>query len=281
MMKIWPLLCIMMSVPTVGFATMQERYLYSHGLVADQAQAKAYAPLACSRITSFNYPDACTGPRNLDRSLVTLGQENDISALRDASSALMGDEPYVLIGMSRGASTALTMMALHNQPCVKAMILESPFDGAYSIVESLMKNRWYIGRVPYMMRVARRLLSVAFPNYDLEGIHPLDYVHRIRADLPMLIVCSLEDTTVSAASSMRLYLELRTTGHDHVYLLILESGQHSKLLQGNEGKRYKDTVHAFYQKYQCAYDPAAAQRGAEFLQQCQPTMKDLAPYVTI
>lgn len=249
------------------------RYLYSHGILDTQKQAQAYIPLSRPEIIQFNYPDACETVRQLDRSKVNFGQKEDVDALLTVCQGITDD--LVIIGMSRGASTALNLMALHDQPQVQALVLESPFGTVQAIVESLLKRKAYIGYIPGMTLLATKLTATAFPGYDPLGAQPLNTVHLIRKDLPILIVCSREDTTVPAHSSMQLYAKLRTSGHKHAYLLVLDSGRHSKLLHGNDGKIYHDVVHAFYKKYNLPHDEASAVRGEKRFQTCQPSPKTL------
>lgn len=252
----------------------QMGYLYSHGILATQKQALKYIPFSSPEIRTFDYPDACESVRDLDRSKVTFGQRADILALQTACKA-QKDDSQIIIGMSRGASAALNLMAICDQPQVQAMVLESPFDTVQAIVESLLKRRFYIGHIPGLTALAKKLLTTAFPCYDAQGLQTIDTVHLIRKDLPILIICSNEDTTVPASSSMRLYTKLRATGHNHVYLLALNSGQHSKLLQENDRHTYLCVVHAFYKKYNLPHDASLATQGKKRLQKCQPTVYEI------
>jgi hypothetical protein len=93
--------------------------------------------------------------------------------------------------------------------------------------------------------------------------------------LPILFVHSHKDKVVPIKSSQRLYLLLKMLGHEHVYLLELNAGLHGKLIIGPEAETYQNVVHAFYKKYNLAYNEHFALKGESFLAQCQPSIVDV------
>ena len=108
--------------------------------------------------------------------------------------------------------------------------------------------------------------GIPFFKYHSTGPHPIDEIKNIRKDLPILIVCSLQDTTVPAENSIKLYDKLIESGHTKAHLLVLSKGKHSKLLQSEQGEIYQNLVHAFYAKYGLPHNQEYAKLGKNMLQ---------------
>jgi len=258
-------LCILGSMIT-QIAYTKTTYIFAHGLGGDNQQARHYKKttngnlyLLQNTVTSFDFPDA--QKRNMGAS--SLAQAPEIACLVDAHNKHTkknGADDVVWLGVSRGASTLATAMAQYNFEMVKALVMESPFACIANNQSSKQKQQ----------RVRSQ-----FPNFDINGVHPIDVMHKIRKDVPILIVCSKHDTLVSPESSIALYKKLIESGHKKSYLLLLERGRHANILWGNEGTVYRNVVHAFYKEHGLQYDATFAQQGAGRLAKSQPSVDEL------
>lgn len=254
-------------------------YLFSHGLADSHKQAFRYKDLTSAQsIETFDYPDVNHGILRVNRLQSSLAQENEIERLALAfdQTVVKNGKKAILIGVSRGASTIINFMGLYNPEQVQAIILESPFDCVDSITMSVChesKLSW----IPGIKRWGSNLMSSIFCKYKPNGIRPIDMAAKIRTDIPILIVISAKDGLVPVWSSINLYNELRSTGHDHVYLIIFEDGRHAKLINQNcQGSFYRQVAHAFYQKHDLPHDVELAKAGTALLQ--KPTSLDLVKY---
>ena len=221
-------------------------------------------------IISFNFPDA-HAKRGFDRTKTSLGQQNEILALSNAyHQAKEKSYGIILVGMSRGASVIINFLGLNKPEQVIAAIVESPFDSVLNALQTqLQKSK--ITWIPDF--IAATSPYVLFGKYNRNGIYPIDAADKIQSDLPMLIVCSLEDTVIPAFNSAQIYLKLQETNHEHAHLLIINKGIHGHLLWHADGDLYLNCVHAFYKKYGLAHNPTLALHGEHILAQCQPSKK--------
>jgi pimeloyl-ACP methyl ester carboxylesterase len=265
-------------------------YLFAHGIADNHKQAYKYAKsttdkkkttlnknyLVDNTVITFDFPDAQGWLAKLFRvnfTQTSLGQDNELKALAqayDKAIALADPEGIVLVGLSRGASALASFIALNNPTKIKAVVLESPFDSFVASINDKITRPW-------VRRFVHALVRRGWPffKHRIDAATPVDLVAKIPLDMPVLVVCSMQDTTVSAASSIRLYKKLRETGHNHAHLLILDHGRHAQLLQAQQGHIYHNVTHAFYKKYSLAHDPVSAERGKAILERCQPDITKL------
>ncbi len=264
-------------------------YFFAHGLANNYKQAYSYTKTAIikrkevvndryilnSPLVTFNFPDAKGLFAKIFRvnfMQTSFAQDNELEATLQAYSTINDPQGAVIMGVSRGAAVAAAFASMVCSTAAKmtvaplrALILESPFDSFLDALNDKIKKAW-------LRTLAASLVKHGMPffKYDSTGKQPIDTVELISPDLPILLVCSLEDTTVMASSTKRLYMRLRSTGHKHVYLLILTIGAHARLLSGPEGHTYHAVVHAFYKRYGLPYEEASAELGLSLLAQCQP-----------
>jgi len=272
-------------------------YLFAHGLADTHKQAYRYAKTAREGgniynneryimdgdIVTFDFPDATEGILRVNRKETSLAQENEIECLAKEYTKILemnhlqNKTDLVLVGLSRGASTIINFMATYNNPSeVKALVLEAPFDTAQSISEHIAQHL-HIKWIPGIKKLGNRLMSFIFSKYRENGIQAINMVNKIRPNMPILIICSTQDTLVPADSSIRLYKALRESGHECTHLLVVNSGKHSKMLWDKEGATYQNVVHAFYKKYSLPHNEVYAQQGATvFGQQCQPSIENIS-----
>lgn len=242
--------------------------LFAHGLFDSSNQALPYDKLTCKKgsnylfecpVVAFDFPDGKKHFPWCDPSQTSLGQENEIACLAEnfALQQEQSDDTIILFGISRGAVTALNYTALHN-PNIKALIVESPYDYLEKVVDEtpFMKYSW----IPHI-----------FKKHDCNGIQPIDCIDAINKHLPILIICSKQDSRISYKRSLAVYEYLIKTGHFHTHILILENGKHAKLLNGADGTAYQHVAHAFLSHYNLPHNPLYALRGQADFAQTQPT----------
>ena len=264
-------------------------YFFAHGLANNYKQAYSYTKTAIikrkevindryilnSPLVTFNFPDAQGLFAKIFRinfTQTSFAQDNELEATLQAYSTINDPQGTVVMGVSRGAAVATVFTSMICSTAAKmtvapirALILESPFDSILDALNDKIKKAW-------LRSLALSLVKHHLPffKYDSNGKQPIDTAALISPDLPILLVCSLEDTTVMASSTKRLYTRLRSAGHKHVYLLILNTGAHAKLLPGPEGQTYHTVVHAFYKRYGLPHEQASAELGLARFAQCQP-----------
>lgn len=257
-------------------------YFFSHGLADNHNQALRYLPSVSSKFdsvinypcTTFDYPDVSYSFLRINRKETSLAQNNEIEKLATAfEQTIPTHQDVVLMGISRGASTILNFMALNNPANVKALVLESPYDCMESVITDKI-NRLGIAWLPAIQCMSLALTRFVFSKYTQNGIRPADIVHKIRHNLPILIICSQQDQLVPVSSSMNLYTILKNSGHEHVYVLKLPEGKHAKLFNSLQyGLQYKQVTHAFYKKYGLPHDEKLAFEGEQAFVECRPNLE--------
>jgi len=83
-------------------------------------------------------------------------------------------------------------------------------------------------------------------------------------NIPILIVCSQEDTRVPAWSSQKLADALKAAGLQ-VHCVTLAHGAHGHLINGPDGQTYRNAVHAFYKKYGLEHNSEWAELGKSLI----------------
>ncbi len=272
-------------------------YLFAHGLADTHKQAHHYTKtvregdttyhndryIMDGHVVTFDFPDATEGKLRVNRKETSLAQDNEIECLTKEFAKTVyemnrnqNDGGIILVGISRGASTIINFMASHNNPPeVLALILEAPFDSAQSITENIVQYL-HINWIPGIKRLGNRLMSFIFSKYRRDGIQPINVVNKIKATMPILIICSTQDNLVPVHSSIRLYKILKESGHENAHLLVVNSGKHAKIFRDIEGITYQNVTHAFYKKYNLPHNEVYAQQGkVYFEQQCQPSIENI------
>lgn len=243
------------------------RYIFSHGAFDNSTKAKKYRKnnvLPKHSVDTFRYPDSIKAQwaqkltkktdYNVRLTKVwagSLAQKKDIKALTQHYET--SDDSAVLFGVSRGASTALAFLGQEKPKNVKAVILESPFDKANSI-------RLFKGKI----KAKPWLLKTVFWHYNASKPDPIDYTDTIDKTIPILLICSKQDTLIPAKSTTNIYEKLLEVGHKNVHLLVTKHGGHANIINGKDGLKYKQIVHAFYKKYNLPYMKRYAQAGKAF-----------------
>ncbi len=203
----------------------------------------------------FYFPDA-KNEGTYNKKEVNLAQEKDMERLHYAYQETVKQLPnhnLVMAGISRGAATTLNYVALY-QPNVKAIVVESPFDTLSSVVKHLL-TRYHVSWVPFSKRIGYKVCASQFPLVNPQGVFPINVVEKIPTDMPIMLIHSKKDRTVPINSSRRLYIKLKETGHENIYLVELQSGNHGKLIFGQDADFYNYAVHAFYKKYDLTHNP--------------------------
>lgn len=243
-------------------------YLFSHGFADTGRQVRKYMREYHTRrgrakknnfylidepVKTFNYPDVLCKPlSNVFKT--SLGQENELDVLESTYSTI-DDKEIVLIGVSRGASVAATYMGCRQAKKIKAVIIISPFAHVYDVFKT---NFFY--------KIFRKI-----SRYTEVGKHPIDWIGKMDLRVPVMFICSKTDRTVPAFSTIRLHKKLVTSGHQHAYLLVLDTGKHAKFMKSEEAEKIQNIVHAFYKRYGLPCQENFAEKGAQFLDACLAT----------
>lgn len=266
--------------------------LFSHGIAASKRQAFKYAQITPTReyndrhiinnqhhiLVSFNYPDAGES-YHINRKETSLAQANEVQALHEAHINIEDEAGIVCLGVSRGASALIVWLGTHPDASkvqnIRALILESPFDSIDSVLRHIIGESLY--KYNTFRSFSHGLVKFIFSKYDKNFITPLEAAINVPPHIPILIVCSAEDTRVPASLSKRLYDELTRAaflknGNSRVHFVKLKTGAHGKLIEGKDSGSYRNAVHAFYKKYDLPHHPEYADLGQILLDESQPIM---------
>ncbi len=281
------LLLVSVFIPNATTPITKVTFLFSHGIAATKRQAYTYAQITPSVsyndrylinnqhhvMACFNFPDAGESYR-INRRETSLAQANEVKALHDAHIDIHPETGVVGIGVSRGASAFITWLGTHPDESkiqnLRGLILESPFDSIDSVLRYIIGEKLY--QHPGIRSFSHGLVKFIFSKYDRTFITPLEAAAKVPLTIPILIVCSEEDTRVPAALSKKLYEELIKTGHDKAHFICLKHGAHGKLIQGPDSTFYRNIVHAFYAKYELPHNAEYAELGKEAFERSQPAV---------
>jgi len=281
-------ICFVICAFVYNFNTYALTYLFSHGLFDSEIQAYRYTKeyktlfgrtannsfyIMDGDVKTFSYPDVIgvfsTLPFLSKIPLIyktSFGQDNELKALRKAYNEIDDDE-IILIGASRGASTASIFMGLDKPERIVGVILISPFDLVKNVFEYHVIT-WFLSKIFCCDKKTVYEWLKMITSFDEDGYHPIDLVSEINEDVPVLFVCTNTDTVVPCESTINLYERLVEAGHEKTHLLVLESGKHAKLLQSKEAETFQNVVHAFYQEYNLPHDKTFAEKGIKDFSVC-------------
>ena len=203
---------------------------------------------------------------NDNRLQANFGQTNDIKTLFKTYTDYCNndiDQRVILTGISRGASTLFNFIGTHNPKNIGAIVAESPFATLDDVIQHTL-NIWHIGWLPNAITTA--LMKIKYPAYDPHGIQPITSISEKNNNIPILIVCSIQDTAIPYTSSMRLAQKLKDTEHENVYLLVLMQGAHGFL---SYQEKFQHVAHAFYARYNLPYNKKLAEQGITILEGCR------------
>jgi len=216
--------------------------------------------------------------------LTHLAQGDDIEQLLKAINSSI-NQTIIGFGVSRGAATWITTLGTQLiDKKVAGLVLESPFSSLknvtpfqiiYFILESIKPIFPSINPEYH----ATLITKTFFANYEMNGVQPLDVIHTIGKDIPILLVHSKEDAIIPINNSRQLYAKLRKSGHTKAFLLELDHGQHARLLKGRDGLLYARVVHAFFKYCNIPHNPVLA--AGINLQEYQPAINSMYPHAQI
>lgn len=251
-------------------------YLFSHGLAATHKQSDLFISsknrngqyIINDPLYTFDYPDVTENFWRINFLKSSLGQRSDVDALRNEYSKAVEIYPqaeFIIIGVSRGASTAINFCAMDQPEKVKALILESPFDSIDSVIKNLNK-KLYLDSWKIFNNLSMKITEFLFKKFKKNGFIPLDFVHLLPNAMPILIIASKEDILIPWSSSYNLYEKLKNSGHNNAFFVLLNHGKHGFLFIGADATHYEAAVHAFYKKYGFIHDEDKAIKGMTLLE---------------
>ena len=211
--------------------------------------------------------------------LTHLAQRNDIEQLLKALNSSI-NQKIIGFGVSRGAATWITTLGTKQmEKQIACLILESPFSSIknvmlFQVIHFILKSIKPLFPNINPELHAPVIMENFFKNYQMNGIQPIDAISNLNKNIPILLVHSKEDTIIPINNSRDLYTKLRQSGHNQVFLLELDHGNHAALLKGPQGLLYAQVVHAFFKRYKIPHDDLLA-TGVN-LDEYQPSI-NLAP----
>jgi len=262
-----------------NFAVNHE-VVFGHGFGATRNHGLVYGNINMfpnCNVTVFDFPDSPARAENRGRcnsAVTSLGQENEntvfeqhynelLGRVRDynskrSKSSTIGDEKKIIVGgVSRGAMNALSS----NFEDVNGIFAESPAATVQDIVD-LKCKQFGFGWVPFLSKAIHRfIVPRILGQYNPQGPHPVNRVDQISSDVPVFIAYTTQDKLIPASSSVKLAQRLVSSGHNNVYLWGTNSGLHSNILSGRDGRNYQTIFHAFLR--QCTGEPGNASQNHE------------------
>lgn len=221
------------NVPTLITLNAQEEqphtvYLFAHGIdprvCAAIKQPAKYIEhgVITSTCYTFSFNDRI--------STLNFGQARDCALLFAAYQKVREkhtESSIVLVGISRGASTIINMLAQEKGDWspIQAVILESPYLSVDSLVQHI--SSLYVFYIPYSTSLLKKVVST-LPLYDHQGIQTISAVPHFPPTSPVLVSYSKKDKTVSPLDAQEIVRMLRAQGN-HVLEYAAEEGRHSTL----------------------------------------------------
>lgn len=145
-----------------------------------------------------------------------------------------------VFGLSMGA--AVTAMAAHKHPEIKAAVLESPFTDFRKVVRQWAWNNLHMPYFPVMI-VVLWLLPWRAGRKDASTYSPLRFIDKL-APRPLLIISGSADRLMPEADIRALYARAR----DPKELWIIPAAGHAKCHEAAGGE-YERRVTAFFQRH--------------------------------
>ncbi len=239
--------------------------IFGHGLGGTKNQGKYYQAKHSDEqafiegsLEIFNFRDYS------DIYTSCLGQDDDINTLHHICKK---HKKVMYVGVSRGAATGANYLGKMQPNNVVCAILESPYDSGQSVISNIIGP---FSNFPGLTSLLYRSAAQQFPNYNPNGIHPIEVAHKIPQHIAVLIVCSKEDKLIPTSASVHIYNKIRESGHQHAYLLLLDHGKHANILWGHDGYTYRNVVHAMLKHHNLPHNGDWARAGHERFKQCQP-----------
>jgi len=210
-----------------------------------------------------------------------LGQEADIETLHAVC------RNYIIVdavGVSCGAATLFNYLASYQPKNIRSAVLEATFSTPQDILKNLTKIRFKMNHsctieisglqsIASLMNIPLSNINSIFPNFDEDGIVPIKLADKMPKEIPILLVCSKEDDITKSEHSSQLYEKMKSAGHNKVYLLNLEFGEHAGILESQDGQTYRNVVHAFYRHHGRPYNQEWAHAGQQRFEQCPGFIK--------
>lgn len=262
--------------PQVPFSTLWQNrmnplnlvkasYYYAHYL-ANQKRNKLNSITVSS--TQSQSPGQTIAGHSVNVSQINIGQDGDVKNHKnkyDKLTAEHGDCPVIIYGVSRGAATSFSALALNKYPNVRLAILEGCFDSHSHLIKERWPKLFSIGAQNVLVPLIERVTS-----YKRNGINPIDNVPTFPKQVTTLFITSKIDAEVPADCTRELAHALAQNGQKEVYLLELENSRHPRYMMDdpNDTKTYEQVTHALYQKLQLPHKPALAEKGKQTLTKC-------------
>jgi alpha-beta hydrolase superfamily lysophospholipase len=198
--------------------------LFAHGIDPDP---RAYITQAASYAHILNYP-ALTFSFNDALKRINFAQQTDLDCLERAYNCVVNnysDKKIVLIGVSRGAATALKFLAERQRTNITCVILESPWDTIQNLTKHI-SNQYltYLPGSAYMLNA----LAHSLPNVQSHQSEVIDAVNQLQTNIPIHIIYSTADKVVPPDGTANI-IEALQKNNPNVTCICLLNGKHGKL----------------------------------------------------
>lgn len=172
---------------------------------------------------------------------LNLAQDGDIAVAK--RRILNSEDDIILYGCSRGAATAVSVLA-HLPDDALARIKLVVLEGVFDSVEHVIDRRF----PPPFRPLIRSLLTHS--QYRATGSSPIGLVDLLPKNIPIVIITSRTDTIVHPACTLNLYRRL-SERMANVHLITLNHSSHSGYATDDVGDigRYYTKLMEIYARY--------------------------------
>jgi len=179
------------------------------------------------------------------------GQTRCMNDVKKTTSLLPKEDKIIIHASSQGTATALNY-ATQNPNHVSALVLEAVMLSGNSAIYHYTKNALLLRYLTYLPGSYYWLPYCAwqFPFYSPAGEQPINNIHRLPKNLPIIIYHCKQDPCLSFEDAQALYAFIKRSGRENVYFLPINTpgwGNHVELLQ--TGNVNINVINAIFAKY--------------------------------
>lgn len=194
------------------------------------------------------------GTHAVDFSKLNIGQKRDVTECEKRINLCKQQHPnsdLILWGVSRGAATMFSSIALNHYKNVKLIVLEGCFD---SVLHTAYMRLGEVCADLGITKGSLYLLSL-LTEFKLGGICPLNTIDQFPENVPVVFITSKNDTNVNKVCTDVLVRKLRKRGKNTVHYIVLKDAGHNSysLGTGPDQQKYFTELHTIYKQYGLPY----------------------------
>jgi len=179
------------------------------------------------------------------------GQTRCMNDVKKTTSLLPKEDKIIIHASSQGTATALNYAA-QNPNHVSALVLEAVMLSGNSACSNNVPH--FLSCLPGSYYLIPYFAKAIYPFYSPAGNQPINNVHLLPRNLPIIIYHCKQDPCLSFEDAQALYAFIKTSGRENVYFLPINCpgwGAHVELLQ--KGNVNINVINAIFAKHNLPY----------------------------